>query len=70
MFACRCFAGGEKRPFETKDAAEVGVSEVPPAKISRVDSVPVSRVNLLLSREQMVHDGYPLPYSQSGQAQL
>jgi len=63
-----CFTAGEKRPFET--GAEVVVSEGPPAKTSRVDNVPESRVDLLLSREQMAGNGYPLPYSQSGQMWL
>jgi len=61
-----CFVGGEKRTLETSDAADVTASEAPPVKRNRLDSVPMSRVNLLLSREQMARDSYPLPYSQSG----
>jgi len=64
-----CFVDGVEQPFETKDSLETGTSEVLPVKRSRVDNVPMSRVDFLLSREQMTRDGYPLPFSQSGQLQ-
>jgi len=67
---CDCFEGGEKQPFENNDVTEDGTLGAPPVKRLRVDDAPVSRVSLLLSREQMVRDGYPLPYSQSGQLQF
>ena len=67
VLQCKYFVGGEKRPLENKDETE---GRVPPVKRCRVDDTPMSRVDLLMSREQMVRDGYPLPYSRSGQLQF
>jgi len=61
---------GENQPLESEDTTEADASDVLPVKRRRVDSVPVSRVSLLLSREQMASDGYPLPDSQSGNIQF
>ena len=62
--------GAENRPLESADTTEADASDVLPAKRRRVDSVPVSRVSMLLSREQMAKHGYPLPGSVSGNIQF
>jgi len=44
-------------------SVEADVLETPSVKRSRGEDVSASRVSLLMSRQQMAHNGYPLPFT-------